>query len=113
MKDLDGYYFRVKRNGGWHSVCFTDLTSDEANDVIKDKDYTFLNSLYEGLVKVMLEICHEVNENSLTSLVIDMQECLKYKDVKVKVMIMRNLIIDVANIYSIGVVSDGMECLYI
>ena len=28
-RNLDGCYFRVKRNGKWENVCFSDLTAAE------------------------------------------------------------------------------------
>ena len=35
--EMDGVYSRVKRNGTWDSVCFSDLTEEEMEDVCKDK----------------------------------------------------------------------------
>ena len=35
-RDLDGVYFRVQRDGKWESLCFTDLTAAEQDDVSKD-----------------------------------------------------------------------------
>lgn len=36
--DLDGIYFRVKRNGKWQSLCVSDLTPEELKSVTKDWD---------------------------------------------------------------------------
>ena len=36
--DLDGIYFRVERDGKWHSLCISDLTPEELKSVTKDWD---------------------------------------------------------------------------
>ena len=36
--DLDGIYFRVKRDGKWQSLCVSDLTPEELKSVTKDWD---------------------------------------------------------------------------
>lgn len=36
-RNLDGVYFRVKRGGRWDNVCFSDMTAEERNEVIKDR----------------------------------------------------------------------------
>ena len=33
--NLDGVYFRVKRNGKWDNICFSDLTEDEQDVAIE------------------------------------------------------------------------------
>ena len=48
-RNLDGYYFRVCRNGRWESVCFSDLTEEQMNDVLKDRSDKWLKSLCVGL----------------------------------------------------------------
>lgn len=37
-RNLDGVYFRVKRNGKWDNICFSDLSETEKVDVLKNKD---------------------------------------------------------------------------
>ncbi len=34
-RNLDGYYFRVKRDGKWDNVCWSDMTDEE-----RDKQMT-------------------------------------------------------------------------
>ena len=46
--DLDGIYFRVKRDGKWQSLCVSDLTPEELKSVTKDWD---CNQLTECAVK--------------------------------------------------------------
>ena len=48
-RNLDGYFFRVCRNGRWESVCFSDLTEEQMNDVLKDRSDKWLKSLCVGL----------------------------------------------------------------
>ena len=55
-RNLDGYYFRVERDGKWQNICFTDLTTDEMEHVIENKSDEWCESLYEGLQDVLLDI---------------------------------------------------------
>ena len=50
-RGLDGYYFRIKRDGKWQPACFSDLTEEEMMQVLEDKDEEFLRSLCVGLGK--------------------------------------------------------------
>ena len=36
--NLDGIYFRVKRDGKWQSLCVSDITPEELKSVTKDWD---------------------------------------------------------------------------
>ena len=36
-RNLDGCYFRVKRDGKYQSVCFSDLTDKEREEIGKDR----------------------------------------------------------------------------
>ena len=44
-RDLDGCYFRVKRNGEWGNACFSDLTPDEIEEIIGDRSAEWWKSL--------------------------------------------------------------------
>lgn len=55
-RNLDGYYFRVCRNGRWESVCFSDLTEKQMNDVLKDRSDKWLKSLCVGLGMTLKQI---------------------------------------------------------
>lgn len=37
IRNLDGCYFRVKREGKWQNICFSDLTKDERDEVTNGK----------------------------------------------------------------------------
>lgn len=56
FRNLDGFYFRVERNGKWQSICFSDLTEDEMQEVIKNKSINWLQVLAVGLGKVIRDI---------------------------------------------------------
>ena len=55
-RNLDGYYFRVCRNGHWGNVCFSDLTEEQMNDVLKDRSDKWLKSLCVGLGMTLKQI---------------------------------------------------------
>ena len=44
-RELDGCYFRIVRDGVGQSVCFTDLTKEERDTLLADKDEKFLRNL--------------------------------------------------------------------
>lgn len=44
-RELDGCYFRIVRDGVGQSVCFSDLTKEERNALLADKDTQFLKNL--------------------------------------------------------------------
>ena len=44
-RNLDGCYFRVKRDEKWCRVCFSDLTPDEMDDVLSGRSNEWLKSL--------------------------------------------------------------------
>ena len=44
-RGLDGCYFRVKRDGRYDAVCFSDLTSEERDEVGKDRPAEWWKSL--------------------------------------------------------------------
>jgi len=44
-RNLDGIYFRVCRDDKWENICFSDLTHEEMENVMKNKDIDWLKSL--------------------------------------------------------------------
>ena len=44
-RELDGVYFRIQREDKWESVCFSDMTKNEMEDVLKDKSLEYIKSL--------------------------------------------------------------------
>ena len=44
-RNLDGVYFRIKRDDKWQSICFSDLTKEEREEVGKDRTLEWWKSL--------------------------------------------------------------------
>ena len=44
-RNLDGAFFRVKRDDKWKNVCFSDMSTEERLEVLKDKDIEFVKRL--------------------------------------------------------------------
>lgn len=44
-RDLDGVYFRVKRDGVWGNACFSDMTAEEIEEMIGDRPAQWWKSL--------------------------------------------------------------------
>lgn len=57
-RNLDGVYFRVKRDGKWENICFSDLTSAERLDAMKGKSEDWL----KGLCIVLSETLQQVGD---------------------------------------------------
>ena len=55
-RELDGVYFRIKRNDKWDNICFSDLTEDEMYEVIEGRNIEWLKSLCVILGKTLKEI---------------------------------------------------------
>lgn len=58
-RELDGIYFRVKRNNRWNNICFSDLTENEMNEIMKDKNIDWIKSLCIVLAKMLRHIGDE------------------------------------------------------
>lgn len=55
-RNLDGVYFRVKRDGKWCNVCFSDMTPEERDVVIGDRSAEWWKSLAYILADRLKEI---------------------------------------------------------
>lgn len=44
-RNLDGCYFRIRRGEKYEDLCFSDLTSDEQEAVLKDRPRSSLSGL--------------------------------------------------------------------
>lgn len=56
IRNLDGVYFRIKRDGLWKNICFSDLTEDEMEEVMKDRSEEWLRSMCKILGKTIRNI---------------------------------------------------------
>ena len=55
-RELDGIYYRVERDGKWCNRCFTDLTTDEQEKMIKKYDAESLKRMVMLLAKILRDI---------------------------------------------------------
>jgi hypothetical protein len=55
---IDGVYFRVQRNDKWENICFSDLTEEEQDEMMKDRSEEWLKSL----CKILGNSIHKVAE---------------------------------------------------
>ena len=58
-RNLDGSYFRVRRGEKYEDLCFTDLTRDEQETVLKDRSPEFIVGLTLHLAKIIRQIGDE------------------------------------------------------
>lgn len=59
-RDLDGIYFRVKRDGKWQNICFSDLTDEEMDAVMEGRDTEWLKSVCKILGRTIKRIGDEL-----------------------------------------------------
>lgn len=55
-RNLDGVYFRVKREDKYENICFSDLTEQEQNEILKDKSEEWLRNMCKILGQTIKEI---------------------------------------------------------
>jgi len=56
-RSLDGVYFRMKNEDGkWDNICFSDLTDEQKDEVMKDRSEEWLKSMCKILANVIKEI---------------------------------------------------------
>lgn len=55
-RNLDGIYFRIKRDDKWENVCFSDLTKDERNEVMENRSEQWLKEMCQILADVIVNI---------------------------------------------------------
>ena len=58
-RNLDGVYFRIQRDGKWDSICFTDLTDDEMDEVLKGRGREWILGLAKILAKTIQNIGYQ------------------------------------------------------
>lgn len=58
-RNLDGCFFRVRRREKYEDLCFTDLTRDEQETVLKDRSPEFIVRLALHLAKIIRQIGDE------------------------------------------------------
>lgn len=58
-RNLDGCFFRVRRGEKYENLCFSDLTHDEQEELLKDKSPEFIVGLTLHLAKIIRQIGDE------------------------------------------------------
>ena len=56
LRELDGVYFRIERDGKWQNICFSDLTKEERDKVTANRSEEWLRSLAYHLAGCLQEI---------------------------------------------------------
>jgi hypothetical protein len=56
FRELDGVYFRVKRNDKWQNICFSDLTETEMDEMLNGRNEEWLKSLCKILGQTLRRI---------------------------------------------------------
>ena len=59
IRDLDGVYFRVQRDGCWKNICFSDLTLEERDEVCCDRSAEWYKKLAYHLADVIQSLGEE------------------------------------------------------
>lgn len=54
--DLDGIYFRIKTDDGYDNICFSDLTPEQQDEVLKNKNENYLREMCKSLAKTLKTI---------------------------------------------------------
>lgn len=60
-RNLDGVYFRIKRDDKWQNICFSDLTEKEMDDVMNGRPEEWLRSLCKILGKTIKDIGEQLD----------------------------------------------------
>ena len=58
QRDLDGVYYREKRDGKWTNVCFTDMTDEEQDAVLNKYDVRQLTRM----AYIMADVIKNIDE---------------------------------------------------
>ena len=55
-RNLDGVYFRMKRDNKWQNICFSDLSDNEMEEVMQDRPVEWLKSMCKILGHTIRDI---------------------------------------------------------
>ena len=55
-RELDGIFYRIKRNGKSYSICFSDLTEQEQNKILAEYDEESLRRMCKILANTLRTI---------------------------------------------------------
>jgi hypothetical protein len=60
-RNLDGVYFRIKRDGSWQNICFSDLTEQEMDDVMEGRTKEWLYNMCKILGQTIKNIGEQLD----------------------------------------------------
>lgn len=60
-RNLDGVYFRIKRDNKWENICFSDMSTEERLEVLKNKDNEFLKRLCLIMAEALRQLGDELD----------------------------------------------------
>lgn len=55
-RNLDGVYFRVKRNNKFENICFSDMTEEEMDKVLEGRSETWFRNMCKTLGQTIRQI---------------------------------------------------------
>lgn len=55
-RNLDGVYFRIRRDDKWQSICFSDLTEEEMDEILRDRPVEWLRRMCKILGRTIKNI---------------------------------------------------------
>lgn len=66
QRNLDGLYYRVKRDGEWQCICYSDMTDTERQDVIyermSDMPPEERAEYYRRMAEIMADCLYDMGE---------------------------------------------------
>lgn len=61
QRNLSGIYFRMSRGGKWKSICYEELTEEEQNHVLENKNLEWHKAMIISLAKVINDLGEELD----------------------------------------------------
>lgn len=61
QRNLDGVFFRIRRNDKWENICWTDLTDEERSLVSKERPIEWWQGLTEILTHTLVDIGNQLD----------------------------------------------------
>lgn len=109
IRGLDCFYFKVKRDDKWYNLCFTDLTDEEANNVIRNRSDEWLIGLYNGFKDTLYQIVDGIDTSTLKSTVDSALNSMDNFNMYSKVIGIRAIIRNIGDFFDLEVGSDEDE----
>lgn len=61
QRNLDGVFFRVNRDGKWGNVCFSDMTKEEREKVMENRNIEWLKNMCHILANTIADIGEQLD----------------------------------------------------